>query len=127
MNRNDVFVSLPTGFGKTFCYSVLPVLFDLIRGHSSPTCLIVVVSPLLALMQDQVNVMESQGLAAAHLCHSTNQELHHDVSCGKFQVVFLTPERFIKSSNTREMLSSRVYQNNLVALIVDEAHCIQKW
>ena len=41
VNGKDVFVSLPMGFGKSFCYSVLPVLFNLIRGHSGPTCLIV--------------------------------------------------------------------------------------
>ena len=55
---NDVFVSLPTGFGKTLCYSVLPVLFDLLRGHSVPTSIVVVVSTLVALMQDQVSSVD---------------------------------------------------------------------
>ena len=64
---NDVFVSLPTGFGKTLCYSVLPVLFDLLRDHSVPTSIVVVVSPLVALMQDQVSSVEKQDLSAVYL------------------------------------------------------------
>ena len=61
---NDVFVSLPVGFGKTLCYSVLLVLFDLLRGHSVPTSIVVVVSPLVALMQGHVCSVEKQGLSA---------------------------------------------------------------
>ncbi len=50
---NDVFVSLPTGYGKSLCYTLLPLVFDLLRGVKGKS-IVMVVSPLLALMKDQV-------------------------------------------------------------------------
>ena len=50
--------------------------------------------------------------------------IRHKIHSGGYQIVFLTPER---SNKTRLMLVSDVYCNNLVAVVVDEAHCIQKW
>ena len=51
----DVFVSLPTGSGKSLCYACLPVLFDILRGDADQQgCIVVIVSPLSSLMQDQV-------------------------------------------------------------------------
>ncbi len=52
LSGRDVFVCLPTGYGKTLCYSILPKAFDFIRGVCNSV--IVVVSPLIALMKDQV-------------------------------------------------------------------------
>ena len=123
---NDVFVLLPTGFGNTLCYSVLPVLFDLLRGHSVPTSILVVVSPLVALMQDQVSSVEKQGLSVVYMSELTSTEIRHKILRGGYQIAFLTPERLIKSNKTRLMFVSDVYCNNLVAVVVDEAHCIQK-
>ena len=60
----DVFVSLPTGSGKTLCYSVLPGTFDRLRETSSPSSIIIVVSPLSALMRDQVSSLEKKGLSS---------------------------------------------------------------
>ena len=52
VNGNDVFVSLPTGSGKTACFAVLPFTFDILHGEQG--CIVMVVSPLTALMKDQV-------------------------------------------------------------------------
>ena len=53
VNGNDVFVSLPTGSGKTACFAVLPFTFDILHGEQG--CIVMVVSPLTALMKDQVS------------------------------------------------------------------------
>ena len=50
ISGNDVFVSVPTGYGKTLCYACLPQVFDALCGHQSPYSTIVVISPLQALM-----------------------------------------------------------------------------
>ena len=62
----DVFVSLPTGFGKSLCYVLLPLVFDcLLRQDSDGKAIIVVVSPLIALMEDQVSSYSAKGIKAA--------------------------------------------------------------
>ena len=71
---NDVFVSLPTGSGKSVCFSILPIVFDLLRGK--PGSVVVVVSPLISLMKDQVVSMKKgesmlyimEKLAQIHYC-----------------------------------------------------------
>ena len=52
---NDVFVCLPTGYGKSLCYSCLPLVFDKLNYHKVATSIIIVVSPLMALMKDQIH------------------------------------------------------------------------
>ena len=53
----DVFVSLPTGSGKSLCYYSLPLLFDILRKNSAPKCIAIVLSPLLALMKNQLSAL----------------------------------------------------------------------
>ena len=53
LKGNDVFAVLPTGYGKTLCYTILPIVFDLMHGTEGST-IVVVVTPLIAIIQDQV-------------------------------------------------------------------------
>ena len=65
----DVFVFLPTGFGKSICYQVLPFLFDhKSRLYGGQKWCIVVVSPLISLMADQVRTLRSNGVTAVVIC-----------------------------------------------------------
>ena len=63
----DVFIALPTGYGKSVCYQVLPVLFDALRGHLTPTSIIIVVTPLTSIVKDQVSHLEDKQLPAVHV------------------------------------------------------------
>ena len=60
----DVFVSLPTGYGKSLCFFCLPLAFDKLRRHQRPS-IVVVVSPLVALMEDPVRRLEAKGVSTA--------------------------------------------------------------
>ena len=62
----DVFISLPTGFGKTLCYILLPPVFDLLRGVEKKS-IVLVISPLIALMEDQVASIRSLGISAVYV------------------------------------------------------------
>ena len=61
-----MFVNLPTGFGKTLCYTCLPVLFDALQHHDTSYSIIIIISPLVALMNDQVRSLNSKGVSAVH-------------------------------------------------------------
>ena len=113
----DAFAALPTGGGKSLCYQ-LPSL--LLPG------LTIVVSPLIALMQDQVEGARQNGLAAAFLNSSLEPaEAHriwHDVSRGRVRLLYVSPER-ISVVEFRD----RLREQAVSLFAVDEAHCISEW
>lgn len=125
----DVFVSLPTGFGKSLCYILLPRIFDLLRGVENK-CVVIVVSPLIALMKNQVESITKIGLSATYISDRDTRLLstsEQSVIKGNFSIVFISPEALFLSTKWKCMLSSDIYRENLVGFIVDEAHCIKKW
>ncbi|XP_035688826.1 putative ATP-dependent DNA helicase Q1 [Branchiostoma floridae] len=125
---------LPTGFGKSLIYQLAPI----VAGHlvTSPGCpdrlktanfpIVIVLSPLVALINDQVKAARRLGLTAVSLGDASAEELR-DVVRGKFQLVFGNPETWVLSSKWRDMLRSEVYQDNLLGLVVDEAHKTPAW
>ena len=125
---NDVLVSLPTGYGKSLCYTLLPSVFDLLRGVKEKSN-VLVVSPMLALMKDQVASISEKGLSAVFISDkdSTPPTVKREIKNGNFQVVFTSPECLFLSMEWKNMLLSNVYQQNLIGFVVDEAHCIKKW
>jgi ATP-dependent DNA helicase RecQ len=113
----DVFAALPTGGGKSLCYQ-LPSL--LIPG------LTVVVSPLIALMQDQVDGARQNGLPAAFLNSSLGSaaaaEVWRELSAGRVRLLYVSPER-LAIPGFRE----RLRELDVSLFAVDEAHCISEW
>ncbi len=113
----DALVLMPTGGGKSLCYQI-PALCRPGTG--------VVVSPLIALMQDQVRALREFGVRAAAL-NSTLQPresflLEQDFRSGRLDIIYLSPERLLME-NTLELLS----QSNIALFAVDEAHCVSQW
>ena len=125
INGNDVFVSLPTGFGKSLCYILLPAVFDSLWKQSK-TYIILVVSPLITLMNDQLDVINAMEITAAKLSSSNSLELNNNIKKGNFQVHFISPENLV-ALEWQNMLASCVYHSNVIGFVMDEAHCIQKW
>jgi ATP-dependent DNA helicase RecQ len=117
----DVLLVLPTGGGKSLCYQ-LPALLHRARGRG----LTLVVSPLIALMNDQVTRLRARGLAASAL-HSGQDELEQrevmaHLVTGKLDLLYVSPERAVLTGFRRMLGRARV-----AALAVDEAHCISQW
>jgi ATP-dependent DNA helicase RecQ len=113
----DTFALLPTGGGKSLCFQ-LPAL---VRPG-----LTVVVSPLIALMKDQVDALQSGGVPATFLNSSLaageSRERLHGLHNGKFRLLYVAPERLMLSGFLSDLQRWNV---NLIA--VDEAHCISEW
>ena len=107
----------PTGGGKSLCYQ-LPALA--LEGTT------LVVSPLIALMKDQIDFLQSKGIAAARLDSSLEwpqvQKVNDDLRSGQLKLLYVAPERF-NNERFREMLS----RANISLFAVDEAHCISEW
>ena len=89
--RKDVFFNLPTGFGKSLLYQALPLVFDLEPGH-----IVVVVSPLISLMEDQVCHLKELGLKAASISSPEDGERTR-VESGEYSLVHGPPEAWLKN------------------------------
>ena len=130
VSGKDVFVALPTGYGKSLCYGLLPHVFDLLRGLEKQS-VVIVVSPLVALMKEQAVSFSSKGISAACISdkddRDSTKETRRGIKRGEFQLVFLSPEALFATLEWRRMLSSDHYRTNLVGFVVDEAHCVKKW
>ncbi|AHG39962.1 ATP-dependent DNA helicase RecQ [Pseudomonas syringae CC1557] len=116
-NGGDALVLMPTGGGKSLCFQVPGLLRD---------GLCVVVSPLIALMDDQVATLDELGVSAAALNSTLNaeqqRELANRIRLGEVKMLYLAPERLVKP----RMLS--FLQNLKIALFaIDEAHCVSQW
>ncbi|XP_035691319.1 ATP-dependent DNA helicase Q-like SIM [Branchiostoma floridae] len=123
--RNDVFACLPTGYGKTEIYTLVPLVMERMRGKQ---CIMLVVSPLLSLMQDQVERLQRRGISAAYIGETQKDpEIKRGVVEGKYSLVFASPEALLNSKTWRGMLTSSTYREKLVAMTVDEAHCVTTW
>jgi ATP-dependent DNA helicase RecQ len=113
----DALVLMPTGGGKSLCYQI-PAL---IRGGTA-----VVVSPLIALMQDQVDALRQVGVDAAFLNSSLDALAQRDVeqrfAAGALKLLYVAPERLL-TERCLEMLS----HGSVSLFAIDEAHCVSQW
>ncbi len=117
IDGQDVMGILPTGGGKSLCYQLPALYFD---------GLTLVVSPLLALMEDQVRGLNQKGIPAAFLNSTQSkkeqEEVERKVFFGELKILYISPERAMAPS-LHELL-----QNIEVSLIaIDEAHCVSQW
>lgn len=125
LERRDVFVNLPTGSGKSMTYLALPLIFDSMFTDTSGH-VVVVVSPLISLMRDQVSILRGLGISAVSLSDIKDEEIK-DIEKGNFSVVYGSPEAWLKCERWRKLLSSSVYRLKLCGVAVDEAHVIKQW
>lgn len=117
LEGKDVLGLLPTGGGKSICFQV-PALMK--EG------ICIVVSPLIALIQNQVETLKNLGVKAIGLTGKVNPEdlnnLLDNCIYGNYKFLYLSPERL-----DQEIVQDRIRQMNVNLLVVDEAHCISQW
>ena len=117
LQGDDALVIMPTGGGKSLCYQIPALAKD---GFA------IVISPLIALMNDQVNALQGLGVAAYTL-HSNQtseerQKINEDIDQGKLKLLYVSPEKIL-SDRFIDYLSSK----NVSLIAIDEAHCVSVW
>ncbi|MBK7933718.1 MAG: DNA helicase RecQ [Acidobacteria bacterium] len=116
---NDCVVLMPTGGGKSLCYQIPALMLD---------GLTVVISPLIALMKDQVDALRSNGVEAAFLNSTQSSreqvDVFQDVRSGKLKLLYVAPERLLQSG---DQFLEFLREINISLFAIDEAHCISSW
>lgn len=121
----DALVLMPTGGGKSLCYQVPAIV-----RHRAGQGVAIVVSPLIALMHDQVGALLEAGVAAAYLNSSLSPEAATDVERrllrGELTLLYAAPER-LTTPRFMALLQSLYERSHLSLFAIDEAHCVSQW
>ncbi|HEX3765394.1 MAG TPA: ATP-dependent DNA helicase RecQ [Kofleriaceae bacterium] len=122
LSGRPVVAVMPTGAGKSLCYQ-LPAVVLAERGHVT-----LVVSPLIALMKDQVDALRAVGVAAVALTSAAGadeqREILEGIRAGMYTLIYVAPERF---RSPRFVDALRATAGRLGLIAIDEAHCISEW
>ena len=135
----DVIAVLPTGFGKSLLYQLLP---DILPTKTIQN-IVIVVCPLTSIIEDQLKVLKDMGINASvfrskrgekndTLFDQTkgdgedNCETQTPLDYGQCKIIFAHPEDLL-SDIGRKLMKSDVFQKNVVACVIDEAHCVEMW
>ncbi|MFV0163677.1 RecQ family ATP-dependent DNA helicase [Empedobacter falsenii] len=117
LEDKDTLAILPTGGGKSLCYQVPAIMFD---------GLTLVISPLIALMKDQVQNLTSKGISTAYITNEIDQntigKILDDCQNNRIKLLYVSPERL-----QSRIFIERLKQINISLLAVDEAHCVSEW
>jgi ATP-dependent DNA helicase RecQ len=117
LEKKDTFVLMPTGGGKSLCYQLPALKFE---------GLTLVISPLIALMKDQVDALKANGIAAEYINSSIPYQeivqIQKNISDGKVKILYLAPERLALGQFQEFLQTLKI---DLIA--IDEAHCISQW
>jgi len=116
--KKDSIVLMPTGGGKSVCYQIPAILFDGVT---------IVVSPLIALMKDQVDALKLNGIAAAFLNSSQSSyeqsNIINQIKNKQLKLLYVAPERLLGQNNFLNYLK----EIKVSLFAIDEAHCISQW
>jgi ATP-dependent DNA helicase RecQ len=134
IEKHDVFALMPTGGGKSLCYQIPALLFE---------GLTLVISPLIALMKDQVDALRLNGVSAAYLnstqSYQEQDEILRQARVGKIKLLYLAPEKLLRDSGDRDKLQldsfspamspflQTILSLKISLVAIDEAHCISHW
>ncbi|MDO3693439.1 ATP-dependent DNA helicase RecQ [Wenyingzhuangia sp. chi5] len=117
LKQQDTFAILPTGGGKSICYQIPALLLE-------GTC--VVISPLIALINDQVDSLKQKGIEAITIPSKSNADdiirLFDNIRIKKIKLLYLSPERL-----NQPIIQEKLKQLKISFITIDEAHCISQW
>lgn len=117
LQKKNAFVMLPTGAGKSLCYQLPGIMME-------GVCL--VISPLIALMEDQVQSLEKKNIKALALSSKLNQHetiiAFDNLLYGNYKFLYLSPEKL-----QSQLIQEKISQLKLSLIAIDEAHCISQW
>jgi ATP-dependent DNA helicase RecQ len=132
LNQDDALLLMPTGMGKSLCFQYIALMYQkedrTQTANDAAIQMVLVISPLIALMEDQVQRAKKLGIQAAYISSTQSaeerQKKYKNIAEGKYHLLYVTPERFRKDEFINAIKNSAI---KISLLVVDEAHCISLW
>ena len=124
----DVLACLPTGYGKSLIYQTWSSLSHMLaRGgyRGVENGIVIVISPLISIMEDQTRLLTSKGIRAAYV--GKDERTDQAIIDGEYNVVFGSPESLVSNPSWRSVLQTQLYRQRLVGIAVDEVHTVVDW
>jgi RecQ family ATP-dependent DNA helicase len=119
LKNKDVLAVLPTGYGKSLCFQLPPLISNQLG---------IVIAPLIALMQDQKNILDDLGIPSCCYNSTLNmkqkKEMENDLINGKYKILYITPESLI---NSYELIEQIEENYGICMIAIDEAHCVSSY
>jgi superfamily II DNA helicase RecQ len=131
VDRRDTLCVLPTGYGKSLIYQLLPFVFNALCNEDAASS-VILISPLNALMVDQISKLRQH--MDVSVLKDSRKAMQSDMACvynqivRPSQIIFAHPEALLENRNIfQNILKSKAYQDSVKAIVVDEAHLVEEW
>lgn len=134
VDGKDTLCVLPTGYGKSLIYQLLPFIFDAYLGIEKGSS-IIVISPLNALMVDQITKLKERvdvnvlkAIVRENKSNTSDSGSIYNQIVRPSQIIFAHPEALLEDKKIfQQVLKSKAYQDSVKAIIIDEAHLVEEW
>lgn len=131
----DVFLVVPTGYGKSLVYGFLFLMTNEVcvtlarlRSYTVIILQVKIITCQSTYINHQADKFTAMGLRVGYIGEGQHDSsVSEGVLKGRYQLVFISPENIVNDTPYRNMLLTETYQRKLVALAIDEAHCVQTW
>ena len=127
LGGQNIFVNLPTGYGKSLIFQCLPIAADALCEKPRGSSVLVVISPLRSLVEDQIRHVNNMGVPAIAITDEEDVEIIQQVMNGNYVLVYGSPECLLSTESWRSIFDCQSFKEMLIGVAIDEAHCITKW
>ena len=132
LRSKDALVILPTGHGKSLIYQAAPDIASELAARGfrqwEGKSIVLIVTPLLAIIETQVEELNSKnGITAVNLGNVNDENLESHVRNGSYNFLLGTPEVWFKNEKWLQIIRTETYKEKVLFIAADEAHCVPKW
>jgi ATP-dependent DNA helicase RecQ len=118
--KGNVFVNLPTGYGKSLIFQSLPIVASVLYSKPRGSYVLLVISPLRSLMEDQVRELGNFGIPAIAFGDNDDPEIIQQVINGNFILVYCSPESMLAAETWRGIFNAPSFKEKLIGVAIDE-------
>ena len=127
LGGQNIFLNLLTGYGKSLIFQCLPIAADALFETPRGSSVLIVISPLRSLMEDQIRHVNNMGVPSIAITDKEDVEIIQQVMNGNYVLVYGSSECLLSTGSWRSIFDCQSFKEMLIGVAIDEAHCITQW